>query len=168
MKFDMLPGHSYDLVSNEEMQGHVARITNKFDEFVRAEVQGIKPIRFTTGVQNMVTNIQAQYPITNSPKAGYIWAIMRVAAFSNAAGSTSMVLYKTNDPAAILPFPGDINGYVMAFGNGTIQNFSKGQLLLNAGEYLSLFVLNTTNSGPVIMHGEAIEVPAEMIGKLLL
>lgn len=167
MRVDMVPGQSYDLVSNQEMHGHISALNNRMQEFIRQEYVGVKPIRFSSGLKPYAINTQVILS-TSGPNAGYIWAIQRVNIYADSGGTTSCVLYRTSDPTSLLPFPNGHKDYVMAFGNGNSQGFGKGQLLVNPGEVLAAFILNTTNAGNAILHGEAIEVPAEMVGKLLI
>jgi len=174
MRVDMVPGHSYDLVSSEEMHGHMAGITAKMQEFIRQEVLGVKPVRFTSGVTLGITN--PQKVVTEGPNAGYIWSILRISCSAPTAANAAVTIYRANDAGSLdlsaaaaagaLPYQVD---FVPSANQNTAKTYSKGQLLLNAGEILvGSFAGAGVVGQPLIITGSAIEVPAEMIGKLLI
>jgi hypothetical protein len=173
MRVDMVPGSAYDLVSTKEMDSHISGIHSKMDQFLRQAVVGVKPIRSTSGLQTATgTFLRLVVP---GPESGYIWSVSRVT-----IGSTFLVpgpmLFRTGDPNGIIMSanlvpdgPSEMkNVYTFPASNMTVT-FNKAQLLLQAGESL---VAGLFDAG-LAAHNfslsfDAIEVPAEMIGKLLM
>lgn len=180
MRVDMVPGSSYDLVSSEEMRGHVQSISARMQEFVRAESVGIKPIRFASSRQDVAQNAAYKLTVNNAPQAGYIWSIMYVyLACRNSPGCG--YLGRAADPASV-PLPSaafkpdnDSLPFLVDTFNFTSTNsaqalaYGRGQMLVYQGEYLfAVGTGNTLVTGTYQLNGLAIEVPAEMVGKLIV
>ena len=178
MRVDMVPGHSYDLVSSEEMHGHMAGITAKMQEFIRQEVLGVKPVRFQSNV--LVPGAAPAYVTADaSPQQGYIWSVTSLLLATNANATINATWFRTQDPGNLAPLvggqpdPSTLRYLIDKQFSTTLlamQKYGTGQLLVQPGEQI---VCGVSGAGVVAginfqVLGQAIEVPAEMIGKLLL
>jgi hypothetical protein len=91
---------------------------------------------------------------------GFCWSIRRLLVNGLTAGTTPDILNFYRNDVGNEPL-WQLNG------NNFAQTFGRLELLLLPGEYLVAHNVGTINaSGQVRITGDAIEVPAEMLGKL--
>ena len=172
MKVTLVPGQSYDLVSGQEMAGHMNNIQQKMQEYVNAASVGVKPFRIVSNVKQVTASPFAV--VSTGPNSGYIWAVLRVT-FVGDAAAASPVLFRANDPSTITMTAAGISDLssaryqIDALTTGNAKSYAKGALLLQNGEFLIVGVFDATAVGHNYrIVAEGIEVPAEMISKLLL
>jgi len=163
------------------MQGHMAGINAKMQEYLRAEVVGVKPIRFfgqltTPAVAGGYVVSAGTYPI-----AGYVWALQTISVVDTAAIMSAAYLTRATDntPFALIAnvpdaYTASKTLYVLstvpdANNLGFAQRFSGGQALYNAGEIPAVIVrIGVAQITTITIVGNVVEVPAEMVGKLLM
>lgn len=176
-QLEILPGRIYSVASTEELAAHFAEVNQKLEYIVKEAVAGVKPIRFGSGVVNL-SGAGAYKLITPlGPRQGFVWMVMRVSAQDTAAVASRFIA-RVHDIADLALMPSastfdpsqaaDIIQTISAAGGGaTCATFSKGQFILNSGEFPAVFGWATAGT-QVAFNGDAIEVPAEMVGKLLM
>ena len=96
------------------------------------------------------------------PASGYVWSLRRLIVNGLTSGGTpDVVNLFSNSAGTSIPlwqFNGNNFGYT----------FSKGEMTLRPGEILLLASVGTfAATGQITLSGELIEVPAEMLAKLL-
>lgn len=161
-KFTLKAGAEIDMLSQAELD---RSLRNYFANREIARLRGIKHMRLPEVLTGKASGNaislgvdKGQPPV--GPLQGYIWSISRLVVTGLTAGASPDVvnLYKTSATGPILwAFDGNHFGYT----------FGKLQVTLYGGETLALASSGTFNStSQVILSGELIEVPAELIGKL--
>lgn len=172
----ILPGHEYDLPNTQEVEGHFRNVNHRLDQILETAIRGVKPIRFSSAPLIGQAN-GFVLPTVQTPKSGYVWAVTRVEFITTDSQATpTAYLLRTPSPqdVPVEASGGNISNETMRYvvdqfstqGNAALH-YSRGQLLLNAGEYLAALGFATVALSAMLT-GEAIEVPAEMIGKLLI
>lgn len=162
MKFTLDFGQTWDLLTPGEMQSILA----EQDTANRAIYAGVKTVEQFFNI-NQIGAAQTIYstPAGMVP-SGFVWAIMNIGMELSAASSVRV--YKgipqsgTAAPTGLGRVAGVLTNFVTPNGQ-----FSKGQLMLRAGDQLTFF----PPTGPpniLSVFIVAIEVPAERIGELLL
>jgi hypothetical protein len=151
-------GESLDVLTKDELAAALSE-----DAAIRRAVTGVKSLDFN--YNSSQTGSLATYTIPATPAGGFVWAVMNVGFELSAAGVTRLYKEGGSSPASTPVGTGRFVGQT----GSTIANsltFSKGQLMLRAGEHLVAFV---PGSGVVLsVFMTVIEVPAERVGELLL
>jgi hypothetical protein len=137
-------------------------LTRYFDKQESARLAGIKYMRLPMligTVANSAFNIGGSGPQHCGPGSGYAWSIRRLLINGLTAGVTP-------DIANIYRHP-NLQPLWQLNGNSFGQTFGRLEMLFLPGEYLVVQSVGTVNAtGQIIITGDAVEVPAEMIGKL--
>lgn len=173
---EILPGRTYSVASTEELAAHFAEVNQKLQHMVREAVVGVKPIRFKSSPLTLA-GAGGYRLVANGPNSGFVWMVMRVSS-QDTAQTASRYVARVHDisdlaipPTANTLDPTEVSSIITAISGGggaaSSVTFSKGQFLLNAGEAPALFGW-TTAATTVQFNGDAIEVPAEMVGKILM
>lgn len=133
-----------------------------FNKQESAALAGIKYFRLPAligSVSSSAFNIGGSGPIQVGPRSGYAWSIRRLLINGLTAGTTPDVanFYRHPGPQPLWQLNGNNFG----------QTFGRLELLFLPGEYLVAKSVGTVAAtGQIIITGDAVEVPAEMIGKL--
>ena len=148
-----------------------------FEDFVAAErdrYRGVKWMRIpalqgnvTAAGINLGENVGGAEGFQDrvAPDEGYAWSIRRVIVAGLAAGATPDVvnLYRSSS--------GQQGGLLWQFnGNNFGYTFGKGQMTLMPGDSMTLVSVGAVTAAVgtlITVSGEAVNVPAEMLGKLL-
>lgn len=167
-KYEFKLGAYMDLLDKNELE----RALEKQTEALIVDARGVKHFYFSAqgliasgavaipGPNSSVTEAQLQQP-NLGPEDGYVWAIQRVTidgltvntdviTFYRNIASPNNHLYSVSMPPLESRHPG---------GHGSI---------LRGGDQLIAVGSGLTSTGTLTLTGEAIEVPAEMIAKLVL
>ena len=126
-------------------------------------LRGVKIVRFPVNViqataATPLTVLPEQMPNAVGPDSGFVWSLKLLVIEGLATGATPDVINFTSRGRIIW----QLNG------NSFAQDWGKGSQILFPGELLGIAsVGNMTNTGKVIVHGHAWEVPGPEIGKLL-
>ena len=96
------------------------------------------------------------------PESGFIWSLSRLVVTGLQSGATpDTVIIQKNTTSTAAPTFWEFDG------NHSGATFGKLQLVLNGGDSLCLINSGTFNStSTIILTGSAIEVPAQLAGKL--
>lgn len=173
---EILPGRTYSVASTEELAAHFAEVNQKLEHMIREAVVGVKPIRFKSNPLTLA-GVGGYRLAANGPNSGFVWMVMRFSS-QDTAQTASRYIARVHDisdlaipPSATTLDPSEVASIIDvvsgAGGASSSVHFSKGQFLLNAGEAPALFGWATAAT-TVQFNGDAIEVPAEMVGKLLM
>lgn len=158
MRQQITAGGYFDFLTNEEFQEMMG---HHFDDFIREVVRGIKYIRMPllTGTASGGVLTIGQGNTITAPEQGYAWSFKRLAVSGLTTGTS---------PDIVNLYRGDnlINPVWQFNGNNFAYTFGKLDMVLLAGEN---FVLNgtITSTSQITLTGDAIEVPQEMLGKLV-
>ena len=132
------------------------------DARVDAQLRGVKPIRLplliASGANPFLLggDVTPQGGQNATPDPGFVWSIRHLVIEGLTAGATPDVVNVVRGQRIVW----QLNG------NQFAQTWGKGEVLLNAGETFTYQSVGTfTATGKIIVHGMAIEVPAQMIGK---
>lgn len=152
------PGSVWDIVTPTDLESSLSKHGERLVSAIQQEqYRGIKPMRF----RNNFTLGNNQTQVVQGPRAGYVWSVRRVSIWTTGT-SQPVNLFVGTDSNTFQQ-----NGFIVAF--PTIpagQVFSSHSLIVNPDEYLQ-FVSGATGPGAISVNGFGIEVPAEMVGKLL-
>lgn len=154
-------GSHLDVLTHHELAAELDAVSQRFfQEFGR----GIKYLRFgpapTTIANNAFKLDGSSGQNTVGPREGFLWSVTRITVWGLTSGTTPDVanLYR-NAPVGIPVW--QFNG------NTPAVTFSKLQMVLLPGEYLSLTNSgSTTATGQITIAGDAIEVAAEELSKI--
>jgi hypothetical protein len=162
--------YTFDALTREEARADLkAELGTQFTNFTREQLRGIKPVKLPimgAKATSTVTNI----PTTGSsgfaqcgPELGYFWSVRRITVTSdNATDAGTVSMYVGSDTTEFdLIHLVDRNMRV-----GTAYYPSNKALLLWPGEQL-YFSIASTSGNTYRVSGVAVEVPAEMVGKIL-
>jgi hypothetical protein len=152
----------------EQHLGPIAASNTRVADALEAEAQtrsllrGIKPIRLPqligTGANPFLLGGDVTPAGGNNatPDPGYVWSVRHLVIEGLTAGATPDVVNILRGGRIVW----QLNG------NQFAQTWGKGELLLNAGETFAYQSVGTfTATGKIIIHGMAVEVPGEMVGK---
>lgn len=162
-KLEIVAGGTYDVVSPEEHKEAMAGLERKFDAAVRDWTRGLKVMRIppaagTPSGGNLTLTL-------GGPDGGFAWVIQRVSNIGIASGDVAgavIGLYRSSDGTA------QPRNFLDALTPNSGNRFGSKALFIMPGESLAIVASGlATTASPVTFNGEAIEAPAEMIGKLL-
>lgn len=171
MKQYLQPNGALDLLTAGELKDALG---HHFDDLSRDRVRGIKLLRIPLVTMQAPTAAFTLFAATGSnppgPDQGYVWRITRLMVASGSLADTAKyVLYAGSDPTATLPThlmdaiiggatPGqNVN---VAFRPGNKSEW------LQPGEQVYAALTGATVGTVYVMSGWAVEVPAEMVGKI--
>lgn len=179
-KLEILPGHTYDVVSPQELDAHFHQVNARLDEMVREVVRGVKVIRFRSNKINVAVNATSFVcPSIVAPQSGFVWSIAHVVLASTAVPHNAMFA-RSPDPTVAgfsafdINIPESLNILLDTFnttsrGTFSALTYSKGAMIFQAGEFPMVVGTGSGTSATTMqMQGTAYEVPAEMVGKLIL
>lgn len=160
-KVQILPGHEYDIVSPAELHHAFQREQERMDAFMRDSVRGIKPLRLQPQYQEVAAG--AFSGVIMGPASGYAWVVKRLTTYGIAAADVNTAVIN-------LYFGAEATDSL--FIDQLIPNAAwKGSadcLVVNSGEDLFILGTGVPSTSQVLVTGFAVEVPSEMIGKVLM
>ena len=163
-------GATIDTLSKDELDDSLATYRQQGDAYEQAAVRGIKYFRlprlYATPASGTVLlgEAWAGQSYTDQyigPNEGYVWSIRRIAVNGLATGQSPDLLNLSRNGIRTDPV-WQLNG------NNWSYTFGKAEMVLLAGERLigySSGSLISTNQ--ITITGDAVEVPSQMIGKLV-
>lgn len=158
--------YSFDAVTREEAREDLkAELGNHLSHLTRELVRGIKPIKLpilTALASGTTTSIGAGNQVSCGPEQGYFWTVRRLTVTSNGTDNGAVSLYVGSDPSEL----DQIHLVDNTLKIGAAYYPSNRALLLWPGERL-YFSATTVASNSYRATGVAVEVPAEMVGKIL-
>lgn len=153
-KFILDFGREVDILTKGELDQSLA------DAQQRAIVAGVKAARFWAN-SGTIGAAQVSYSTPPLVASGYVWAIMNIGVEMSASANCLVYLMGGANAAGGNRFV----GIMPTGGSSRSLAYSKGQLMLNTGEFLTI----APASGNILsVFISAIEVPAERAGELLL
>jgi hypothetical protein len=160
-------GAHVDFLNKGELSDALEADRQKVAAYDRDTYRGIKYFRLPFLIGTIASNavkLGTQAGNQHStPDAGYVWMVKRLFVSGLKADPTTpdvLAIYRGG-----LDHP--MNQVWQLTGNSPGATFGKMELVFLAGEYLqAVNVGNLGATGQVILTGEAISVPQEMIGKL--
>lgn len=154
---------SVDLVTASEINQVMA---NRFDNYLRDKYRGVKllklPIVIVTASGTLTTISHTPPGQALGPDQGYVWRVGRVTVSSSGSDTGAVTLYAGSDTSQTDPRHQIDN--TLKVGQGYYPG-SRG-LYLTPGEFL-YFSAVTVAANTYVVTGSYVEVPAEMIGKIL-
>lgn len=167
-KYEFKLGAYMDLLDKNELEKALEKQTYA----LLADARGVKHFYFSAqglisggsvtipGPVAGVTEAQLQQP-NLGPLDGYIWAIQRVT-IDGLTGNTDVITFYRN---SVQP-----NNHLYSLGAAPNESRHPGGhgSLLRGGDVLVASGSGLTSTGTLTLTGEAIEVPAEMVAKLVL
>lgn len=143
------------------VDGLPAQLAERDEEFIRELVRGVKYMRQVFPIQPPASS--ATVP---GPSQGFAWDLKLCGV--QLSGSDSVAVFVGD---TLAPTPTRLIGYASAPGAAPAQNvavitWAARQVVLNAGESLLIRTSGAFNITEV--HTAAVQVPAEMLGKLLV
>lgn len=161
-----IAGYEFDSYTREEAREDLhAAFSRNLDASVREQLRGIKPIKLpiATAVASGASLTLGGSGINIGPESGYFWRIGRITISSSSGTDTGAVsLYVGNDPSNL--------GQQYLIDNtlkvGAAYYPGTRGLFLWPGEQLYVSIASTA-ANSYRLSGVAVEVPAEMAGKIL-
>lgn len=162
--------YEIDAYTRHEAQEDLkAALGHHFSHFVREELRGVKAFRLPI-ITSAATGTSVTLPLTNGPEPvacgpaqGYFWRIGRVTVTSSGTDTGAVSLYAGSDPANF--------GQQFLIDNtlkvGQAYYPGTRGLFLWPGDQLYASLTSVANN-TYRLTGVAIEVPAEMAGKILV
>ena len=162
--------YEFDAQTRAEGQADLeAALGHHFDRIIREQLRGVKPLKLpivsavAAGTTTILPINQGAEPIICGPQQGYFWRVGRVTIASTGTDTGAISLYAGSDITAVDPT--HLVDNTLKVGQAYYPG-TRG-LFLWPGEQLYASITSVvTNS--YRMTGIAIEVPAEMAGKLLV
>lgn len=158
------PGSSIETLNKSELD---EALSNQANIFLHEAAIGVKYLQITllSGTPNGsgVLNVDgsSSFATQSGPRGGFIWTSTRMSVSGLATGATPDIvnLYRgtPNIGVPVWQFNGNSFGYT----------FGKLQMALNPGQYYSLYGTSLAATGLIALTADIIEVPAEMIYKLV-
>jgi hypothetical protein len=158
MEITIRGGATYDLPNADEIRQIVS-------EQVRTELRGVKwmrlPVLSGTATNSAITLGDKQgAPL--GPDQGYAWNIRRIVVDGLTSGATPDIINMYRNAVTGQPPLWQFNG------NNFGYTFSKGEMTLSPGDALKFASVGTfAATGLVRVTGEVVEVPAEMLAKIV-
>lgn len=161
-KLTLQGGMHLEIPNREENREDIARV---MDERQLVAARGIKWMRLPeitgTAVSSVLTLDDAHGAATVGPESGYLWSLRRIVIDGMTTGGTPDVvnMYRNSTGGAPLwQFNGNNFGYT----------FGRVEMTLMGGDTLKFASVGTFNAtGRIRVSGELVEVPAEMVFKLV-
>lgn len=154
-------GAEVDLLTQRELEQSLARSN---DSQARALVRGVdsRPMPRLTGQASDGVLMLGQQDPTIGPRQGYAWTIMRL----NVSGLTSGA---TPDVVGFYPNGTTNPAFWQLTGASPQEKFARLQLVIRPGTNLVVASIGTfAATATIVVTGEIIEIPAEMLPKLAL
>jgi hypothetical protein len=165
----LMAGTVVDIPTRDEMGGYVdhalagAAAAQAERDRVREQVRGIKPMRLPLvsgkaagGVLSIGQQAQA------GPRPGYAWSVTRLVVSGLTTGTTpDVVNVYVNDSGGNQQPLWNLNGNNFGYTFGPLQvTVRPGEIILlaNVGSFAA--------TGQIVLSGELVEIPAEMLAKL--
>ena len=157
-------GATIDTLSKSELDDSLAKYRQQADAYSQGAMRGFKYIRMgrlyatpTTGTVVIGTG----YP-NMAPDSGYVWSVRRLSATGLGTGNAPDILNIYRNETNTDPV-WQLNG------NNWCYTFGKSEFLLLSGEFLMAKSLGSmTSTSQITLSADVVEVPAEMIGKLIV
>jgi hypothetical protein len=165
MKQDLGPLGMIDLLTDKELRESLG---HHFDSIQRDWVRGIKLIRLPIGVgQSDGDGNQIAPVIIPGPQSGYVWDLKRITvsgpAIYTSTSSAFLNLYRGATQEDILDAT-----FMAGLTVSNATTWPKLALTFFGGESLAFTGGNFGVSSEFYVNGQVLEVPAEMVGKLVL
>lgn len=170
-------GAEVDFLTRDELRGELDKYRAEQDAREQGAVRGIKYMRiprlYATPASGTVRlgeawsangTVQTYTGQIAGPNEGYIWSIRHLACNGLGTGSSpdELNIYNTG-------FMGGQEPVWQLNGNNFGYTFGRAEMVLLGGERLiAQSVGSMTSTNQVMLYGAAIEVPSEMLGKLVL
>jgi hypothetical protein len=148
-------GAVIETLSQPELSSTVREILN---EQIRDWTRGLKVMRFTGS--SPINSGAVSFTANSGPESGYVWMLRRIS-FKNLAAADVINIYRTSDTNAR-----DTNYIDQKTGPGAYYPGTKAVFIVSS-ESLLFIGSSLTATGTLTINGEVVEVPAEMIGKIL-
>lgn len=163
-------GYEFDTATPTEVRREVQEVFGHyFSNFQREAVRGIKPIKLpivtatATGTTLNIPVANGPEPVACGPQQGYFWRIGRVTVSSNGTDNGAVSLYSGSDPFTFSQ--SFLIDNTLKVGQAYYPG-SRGCFLW-PGEQLYASLAASVSGNTYRIAGIAIEVPAEMAGKIL-
>lgn len=174
-KYRLEPGREYDFLTPDDMNQALSNFHGSVvDAVVREELRGIKAVRFKAAVYDSAAN---SFTLdAGGPRPGFMWAIMSMFLSADQTTINSAFAFLTSDVSSMGIPGGQMNAATAADCIGILTitqrtnqlTFSKGQCMAFPGQHIGVVGSGNASGANIVLHGFAIEVPAEMVGKLLI
>jgi len=161
-KLRFTPGGEYDLVTPADLDKQLGSMSDRLvHNLVREEARGVKYIRLRALGSVSQTGILD----CGGPKPGFAWSVRRISVITTFNGTAD--LYRSTDVTSV-----NAQGFIqeITVPSATFVGtwlFSSDAFILMPDEHAVITSLQS-NLGSSTANGGAIEVPVEMLGKLLL
>lgn len=153
-----------DLLTKSELTDSLHSQTDRIlrDQYRSMKLMRIPPIRGTASGTSLVLAQNADGGTPTGPEQGFIWRLGRVTVASNGADAGAVTLYVGSDSTALDPSHQIDNTLIVgkAYYPGT-----RGVYIM-PGEFLYVSLVSVA-ANQYVMTAQAVEVAAEMIGKIL-
>jgi hypothetical protein len=170
-------GAEVDFLTRDELAGELKKYRAEADAQAQGAMRGIKYLRMprayatpVSGTVRLGENFSAAGvpqvytgPVIG-PAEGYVWSVRLLACSGLGTGASPDILniYRNGVSGGLMPI-WQLNG------NSFGYTFGRAEMVLLGGERLiAASVGSMMATGQVGLYGDAIEVPSEMIGKLVL
>lgn len=161
-KITLQGGMHLEVPNRDENREDIARV---MDERELVAARGFKwmrlPEMYGTAASSALNLDEAHGTVVVGPEQGYAWALTRIVVDGMTAGATPDVLNMYRNSTGTAPlwqFNGNNFGY----------DWGKLRVTLGPGDVLQFASVGTFNAtGRIRVSGELIEVPAEMLWKLI-
>jgi hypothetical protein len=130
---------------------------------LREYLRGIKPMRIPQVSGKAVAGaLSVGQPQQSGPQSGYVWAVTRLVVTGlTSGGSPDQVNVYVNDASGNQQPLWNLNGNNFGYTFGFLQ------VTVRPGEILMMANVGTfAATGLIVLSGEAVECPAEMVAKL--
>ena len=161
--------YEFDALTRDESQADLqAALGHHFDRIIRENLRGIKPLKLPI-VNGVAVGTTLNMPVNASatlaqcgPEMGYFWRIGRVTVASSGTDTGAVSLFSGSDVTALnqVHLIDNTLKVGQAYYPGTLG------LFLWPGEQLYVSITSVANNS-YWLTGIAVEVPAEMAGKIL-
>lgn len=165
-----IAGYEFETYTQKEAQEDLtAALGHHFSQISREALRGIKPLKLpvvtatASGTTTTIPQTGGAEPVACGPQQGYFWRILRLTVSSNGTDAGAVSLYAGSDPTTFAQQ--FLIDNTLAIGKAYYPG-NKG-LFLWPGEQLYCSLTSVANNTYRIA-GIAVEVPAEMAGKILV
>jgi hypothetical protein len=151
-----------DVLSKDELEDS---LKGYFAAREAARLRGIKhlsriPVLSGTIASNAILLPASGDPTQCGPHQGYAWSVRRLTIDGLTTAADVVAIYRSSKDA--------VNRVAQFTGAAPVVTFNKGAFVLQPGDTIACAnVGNLTTTGVLTVTGEATEVPAELLGKLV-
>lgn len=160
MKQALQVGGSVEMLTRAELSEELAQTSQAF---FRQFGRGIKYLRFGPGSAvpdaGSVVLDGSSGQAALGPRAGFVWVVRRLTVWGLTSGGTPDVVFLYRNAPQGIPV-------WQISGDNPFAKFSKLEMTLLPGEYLSLSGDSLTATGQITLSGDALELAAEELSKI--